>query len=73
VAAFICADFYRYVVNEIVGKGDLFASGCMAAVRGIRPVRAAFGPNTEAPDRLASNSVRVKHSLEIFQIKREVQ
>jgi hypothetical protein len=33
----------------------------------------SFGPNTEGRDRLASDSVRVKLCLQIFQVQSEVQ
>src|SRR5262249_24945000 len=36
-------------------------------------VCAAFGPNTEARNRLAGGRVRIKLSLKIFQVKSKVQ
>ena len=56
----------------VVRKVDLFASNGSAAVRWIRSIRTTFGPNAEAPDRLASDSVCVL-SLQIFEVEGEVQ
>src|SRR5262249_52318093 len=75
VSALIRADLCGNIVGEglVVGKVDLAASGRSAAGRRVRSAGAAFGPNTEARDRFACGGVRVKLSLQILQVEREVQ
>src|SRR5215813_10575403 len=73
--ALVRSDLCCNVANEdlAVGKADLLAPDGSAAGRRIRTGRLAFGSDTEACDRLAGGSVRVKLSLQIFQVERKVQ
>ena len=75
MGTFVRADLGHNIVRKglVVGKADLAASDCGAACRRIRSTGAAFDPDTEACDRLASGGVSVELSLQILQVEREVK
>src|SRR5262249_6536988 len=75
MGAFIGTDLRRHIVKNglLLGEADLGASLRGATACWIAAACAAFGPNTEARNRLAGGRVRVKLSLKIFQVKSKVQ